>query len=191
MIMPPNRAPASRNVDAAAALKPVARNSFTSISGRSANHAWRTNSATSTMPTTIGTHAIGAVMPPWVSVSERPNTMPARPGESSSRPVQSSLPASARPASAWSSFAARPSATIAIGMFTKKDPAPGRVAEDPAADARPEYRAEQRRDADDGHDAPEPVRPGGLREDAHADRHDHPAAEALEDAEEDQRAGRP
>src|SRR5919199_496162 len=97
MIMPPKSAPARRNVDAAAALKPVARKSFTSISGRSANHAWRTKSATSTAPATIGTHAIGAVMPPWLSVSESPKTIPATPGERSSSPVQSRRPASARP----------------------------------------------------------------------------------------------
>ena len=41
------------------------------------------------------------------------------------------------------------------------------------------------------HDAADPVRAGDLRHQAHPDRHDHAAAEALEDAEDDQRLGRP
>src|SRR3954469_16673438 len=157
--MPPNSAPASRNVDAAAALKPVARKRRTSISGRSANQAWRTNSATSTAPTTIGTHAIGAVMPPCVSVSESPKTIPARPGDSSSSPVQSSRPASARPASGGRSFGAGPGPGEPDGGEAEgeeadrdvheEDPAPRDRVDDEAADDRPEDRPEQRWHADD------------------------------------------
>src|SRR3954454_92580 len=189
--MPPNSAPAIRNVDPAAALKPVARKSLTSMSGRSANQAWRTKRATSTMPATIGTHAIGAVMPPCVSVSDRPNTMPASPGDSSRSPVQSSRPASARPASACSSFPASPSARIAIGMFTKKIHRHDALSTISPPMTGPKIGPSSVGTPDDRHHAAEPVRPGGLREGTHADRHDHAAAEALQDAEEDQRARRP
>ena len=43
----------------------------------------------------------------------------------------------------------------------------------------------------DAEDAAHPLRAGGAREDDHPGRHQHPAAEALEDAEDDQRVGRP
>ena len=116
--MAPNKAPPIRNVVALAAAKTRSRNRRTSISGRSARQAWRTNSATSTMPTTIGPHTSGSLKPPCDSLSDSPNTTPASPGESSSSPVQSSRPASARPASAFSSRAASTSAAAAIGTLT-------------------------------------------------------------------------
>jgi hypothetical protein len=118
MIIAPNSDPASRNVVAEAAPKAGTLNSFTSISGRGARAACITKAAIRIRPATIGPHAIGSPMPPCVSVSESPKTTPARPGERSSSPSQSSLPASARPASACSSFAASASDTIAIGTLT-------------------------------------------------------------------------
>ena len=114
----PKSAAPSRKVAAAAAPKAGTRNSFTSSSGRGARQAWRTNSATSTAPAAIGPYTIGSPNPPWVSLSERPKTMPARPGESSSTPVQSSLPASARPASACSRREPIASATATTGTLT-------------------------------------------------------------------------
>ncbi len=118
MIIAPNSEPASRNVVAEAAPNAGTLNSRTSISGRGARAACMTKAAISSRPATIGAHAIGSPMPPCVSVSESPNTTPARPGDSSARPSQSSFPASARPASACRSLAARPSEKIAIGTLT-------------------------------------------------------------------------
>ena len=116
--MAPKSAPPTRNVVAAAAENAGTRNSRTSISGRDANHAWRTNSATSTSPPTSGPHTTMSANPPCDSLSDRPNTIPASPGDSSASPCQSSRPASARPASAFSSRAASTSAATAIGTLT-------------------------------------------------------------------------
>ena len=116
--MAPNSAAPTRNVVAAAALKAGTRNSFTSSSGRGAPHAWRTNSATRTRPAAIGPHTMAASKPPCDSLSDSPKTIPASPGDSSASPVQSSRPASARPASAFSSFEASTSASTTIGTLT-------------------------------------------------------------------------
>src|SRR3954453_14207351 len=89
MIIAPNSDAASRNVVAAAAPNAGTRNSRTSSSGRAARAACHTNAVTRNAPTTIGTHAIGSEMPPCVSVSDSPNTIPARPGErSEAEPVE-------------------------------------------------------------------------------------------------------
>ena len=84
--MAPNSAPPIRNVVALAAAKTRSRNSRTSISGRSARQAWRTNSATSTMPTTIGPHTSGSLKPPCDSLSDSPNTTPASAGREQRQP---------------------------------------------------------------------------------------------------------
>ena len=73
----------------------------------------------------------------------------------------------------------------------EEDPAPGGGVDQPAAEDRAEDRAEQHRDADDRHHAADALRAGGAGQDRHAERHDHAAAEALEDAEADQRLGAP
>ena len=116
--MAPNSAAPTRNVVAPAAENARSRNSRTSMSGRGAPQAWRTNSATSTSPPAIGTHTSGSPKPPCDSLSDRPKTIPARPGERSASPSQSSRPASARPASALSSRAAMTRATTTIGTLT-------------------------------------------------------------------------
>ena len=59
-------------------------------------------------------------MPPWLSVSDNPKTMPASPGESSARPTQSSRPALARPVSRGRRRAARGRAASEIGTLTRK-----------------------------------------------------------------------
>ena len=116
--MAPKRAAPTRKVVEAAALNVRLRNMRTSISGRSARSEWRTKSATSATPATIGPHTRGSVKPPCDSLSDSPNTNRPRPGESSSSPRQSSFPASARPASLFRSFAASASANSAIGTLT-------------------------------------------------------------------------
>ena len=116
----PNNAAPRKKVVAAAALKPVERNSRRSISGRSTCRLCPMNRPTSASPARIGPNAIRCVIPPCVSVSDRPNTIPVRPGHKSAAPSQSSLPASTRPASGLSTRAARRIAAPAIGTFTTK-----------------------------------------------------------------------
>jgi hypothetical protein len=77
------------------------------------------------------------------------------------------------------------------GDVDVEDPPPGDVVDDQAADDGTEDRPQQHRNADHSHHAPDAIRAGGLHEQAHPDGHDHPAAEALEDPEHDQRLGRP
>ena len=93
-----------------------------------------------------------------------------------------------RRAAAWRRA---PSATIAIGMLTKKI-----QRHDALSTIRPPITGPKIGPSSVGTPItamtrPSAVRPGGLGEHAHADRHDHAAAEALQDAEEDQRLGRP
>ena len=116
----PNSAPPTRNTVAAAALKRGERKSVRSMSARGARSPWTTNSATSSTPARIGAKAIGCPMPPWLSVSDNPKTMPASPGESSARPTQSSRPALARPVSRGRRRAARGRAASEIGTLTRK-----------------------------------------------------------------------
>jgi hypothetical protein len=69
---------------------------------------------------------------------------------------------------------------ISIGTNARGDPTPPLEAE---------HGAEHHRDADDAHHAPDPRRAGRLREHRHPGRHDHPAADALQHPEDDQRIG--
>src|SRR5919106_739388 len=182
MIMAPNSAPPSRNVVKAAAEKALCRNSPTSISGRGARRACTTNAATSARPAIIGPYTSGWPNPPWDSVCERPKTTPAIPGESSSRPRQSSRPASARPWSARSSRAAMPSAMTAIrtgdlheqGHPDGHDHAAAEALQEPEDDQRlrrPSQAAQRRRNTEQRHrDHPDPLgtealgRPTGQRD---------------------------
>ena len=73
----------------------------------------------------------------------------------------------------------------------QEDPAPGDVVDQPAAEDRAEDRRDQHRHAEDAHHAAHPVGAGLLGHDRHDRGHDHAAADALEDAEGDQRVGAP
>jgi hypothetical protein len=73
----------------------------------------------------------------------------------------------------------------------EEDPGPVQVLQDQAADDRPQDRRQHRGHENDAHHAAHPFRPGDLSHDHLGDRHDHAAADALEDAEEDQRGARP
>ena len=114
----------------------------------------------------------------------------ARPGESSARPSQS------RRWPGWGTSRGEDALREhergdPDRQVDEEDPAPGEVVDEPAAEDRAEDRPEQHRHADDRHHAADAVRAGGLREDRHAERHQHAAAEALQDAEGDQRARPP
>jgi hypothetical protein len=68
-----------------------------------------------------------------------------------------------------------------------EDPAPRQVVDDQAADHRSEHRSHEHGHADDAHHAADALGAGRLGQQDHADRHDHAAADALHDAEGDQR----
>ena len=72
----------------------------------------------------------------------------------------------------------------------EEDPVPARVFQDQPPDRRSEDRRQHRRDGDDAHHAAHPLWPRGLGHHQLADREDHAAADALQDAECDQLAGR-
>ena len=73
-----------------------------------------------------------------------------------------------------------------IGRLIRKIQCQLRDVDQPAAEDRAADRAEQHRDAEDGHQPADPVRAGGPGHDRHAERHQHAAAEALQHAEADQ-----
>ena len=116
--------------------------------------------------------------------------MPANPGHSKAAPTQSRAPASARPASGWSNRAATTIATTAIGTLTTKIHCQAALVDDEAADDGPEDRPEQDRHADQRERPSDALRAGALRDQRESDRNEHAAAEALQDTEGDQLAGR-
>ena len=77
-----------------------------------------------------------------------------------------------------------------IGTLIRKIQCQRRDLDQPAAEDRPEDRAEQHRHAEDRHQPAHPGRPGGPGHDRHAERHEHAAAEALQDAEADEHLDR-
>jgi hypothetical protein len=76
------------------------------------------------------------------------------------------------------------------GHVHDEDPRPGRAIDDEAADDGPEDRPEQDRYADQRERPSHALRPGALGDQRESGQDEHAAAEALQDSEGDQRAGR-
>lgn len=173
----------------AAALNPRERNSRSSISGRGARKLCQANSPTRTSPEDRPDGDWMVDPAPALGLGEAEDD--ARQPWAQQRcadPVEGAGVGAARVRMEHSG--GDDDRQDGDGHVDDEDPLPRRVVDDQAADDGPEDGPEEDRDAHHRERPSDALRPGALRDERESDRNEHAAAEALQDTEDDQLAGR-